>query len=113
MHKEEAEFWPVQDVQESERFVRLYFRNLLNDSQFSAIVSMMYNIGQGGVTIKDGIITLKSGASSTLYKRIHDKDYEGAANEILKWNRAGNKVVQGLVNRRKAEYDLFCKSVGS
>ena len=30
-----------------------------------------------------------------------------AANQFLRWNKVGTKVVQGLVNRRRAEKELF------
>jgi lysozyme len=35
------------------------------------------------------------------------EDYEGAADEFLKWNKAGGKVLNGLVRRREAERALF------
>jgi lysozyme len=34
-------------------------------------------------------------------------DYDGAAEEFLKWNKAGGKVLKGLVRRREAERALF------
>jgi lysozyme len=34
-------------------------------------------------------------------------DYDGAAVEFLKWNKAGGKVLNGLVRRREAERALF------
>jgi len=40
---------------------------------------------------------------------LNTRDYRGAADEFLKWNRAGGKVLAGLTNRRKAERDMFLR----
>ena len=34
-------------------------------------------------------------------------DFEGAADEFLKWTKASGKVLKGLVRRREAERALF------
>lgn len=34
-------------------------------------------------------------------------DYAGAADEFLRWNKAGGKVLNGLTRRREAERALF------
>jgi lysozyme len=34
-------------------------------------------------------------------------DIEGAADEFLKWNKAGGKILAGLTRRRAAERALF------
>lgn len=43
---------------------------------------------------------------STLLKKLNAGYKAQACEELLKWNRAGGKVVQGLVNRRQAEHKL-------
>ena len=45
--------------------------------------------------------------ASTLRKRINDRDWVSAKTEIMKWVRAGGKVLPGLVRRRKAEAELL------
>jgi lysozyme len=65
----------------------------LNDDQFDALVSFDFNTG--------GL------AKSTLRKKLNAGDYEGAANEFPKWNKAGGKVLRGLTRRRKSEQNLF------
>jgi lysozyme len=45
--------------------------------------------------------------SSTLRMKYNRADYQGAADEFLKWNKAGGKVLNGLVRRREAERALF------
>ena len=67
----------------------------LNNQQFSALTSLVYNIGP-----------TKFG-SSTLLKKLNSGDYSGAAGEFKKWNKAGGKTMEGLVKRRRAEEALF------
>ncbi len=69
----------------------------LTQSQFDALVSFTYNIGEGG---------LKS--SSTL-RLLNQGDYKGAAEAMKLWNKSGGQVMQGLVNRRNDEVALFNK----
>jgi lysozyme len=44
---------------------------------------------------------------STLRQRFNRGDYDGAAEEFLKYTKAGGKVLRGLVNRRNDERALF------
>jgi len=62
--------------------------------EFDAFVSLAYNIGTGAF------------CRSTLVKKVNALDYEGACMEILKWNKARGKVLQGLVLRRQSEYSM-------
>ena len=67
----------------------------LTDNQFGALVSFTFNLGRGNL------------AKSTLLKRLNSGDYHGAEAEFPKWNKAGGKVLKGLVARRAAEAVLF------
>ncbi len=69
----------------------------LNQNQFDALVSLTYNIGSGAFN------------NSTLLKKLNKGDYQGAADQFLVWNKAGGKVMKGLVRRREAEQALFLK----
>jgi GH24 family phage-related lysozyme (muramidase) len=60
-----------------------------------ALVSFSYNCGLGSLQ------------SSTLRMKFNRGDYDGAADEFLKWNKAGGKVLRGLERRREAERALF------
>jgi lysozyme len=71
----------------------------LNDNQFGACVSLAYNIGGHGFS------------TSSALKNINAGDYDKAANAILLWNKAGGKVLKGLVRRREAERKLFLTPV--
>lgn len=48
-----------------------------------------------------GITNFKN---STLLKKLNSGYHYQACEELLKWNKAGGKVVNGLVNRRKEEH---------
>ena len=80
-----------------ENAVSRYVSIPLTQNQFDALVSFCYNVGQSNLL------------SSTLLKKLNAKDYKGASNEFLKWNKSGGKVLQGLVNRRKDEREVFLK----
>ena len=67
----------------------------INQNQFDALVAFSYNCRFGAL------------AKSTLLRKLNQKDYKGAANEFLKWNKAGGKVLAGLTRRREAERKLF------
>lgn len=67
----------------------------LTQNQFDALVSFSFNLGLNALT------------TSTLLKKLNYGDYNGAADEFLKWNRAGGKVVQGITNRRTEERRIF------
>ena len=71
----------------------------INENEFGAFVSLAYNIGPGAF-----------GKSSAL-RKFNAGDKQGAANSILLWNKAGSKVLPGLVRRREAERALFLRPV--
>ncbi len=45
--------------------------------------------------------------ASTLRKRVNEKDWIGAADELHKWVRGGGRILPGLVRRRAAESALL------
>lgn len=67
----------------------------LTQGQFDALVSFTYNLGA------------RSLSTSTLLRKLNAGDYTGAADEFLRWNKAGGKVLNGLTRRREAERALF------
>lgn len=64
-------------------------------SQFDAMVSFHYNTG--------------AIARATLTRKHNARDYEGAAAEFKRWNKAGGRVLKGLVNRRREEAALYAR----
>jgi lysozyme len=67
----------------------------LNDQQYSALTSLVYNIGP------------KNFEESTLLRKLNAGDFEGAAEQFKVWNKAGGKTLEGLIKRRGAEEALF------
>lgn len=63
--------------------------------QLNALVSLAYNIGTGNL------------ASSTLLRLHKAKDYEGAAGQFARWNKAAGQVMTGLTRRRAAEAKMY------
>lgn len=87
----------IDDLKTYESYVNKYVKVKLNQNQFDALVSFTFNCGAGALK------------SSTLLKKLNKGDYTGAANELLRWNKASGKVLAGLTRRRKAEKALFLK----
>ena len=67
----------------------------LAQTQFDALVCLVYNIG------------LSHFGTSTLLRILNAGDYASAANEFPKWDMAGGKQIPGLLTRRCAERALF------
>lgn len=67
----------------------------LTGNQFSALVSLVYNIGSGAF------------ADSTLRQLVNAQRYEAAAEEFGRWNKSGGKALAGLTARRMDERALF------
>ena len=66
-----------------------------NQNEFSAMVSLAYNIGLGNFR------------KSSVLKFHNEGDKKAAANAFLLWNKAGGKVLNGLTSRRNAERRLY------
>lgn len=86
----------------------LKFEEVVNDKvsvkleqyQFDALVSFVYNVGPTNFS------------RSTLLKKLNKEDFEGAEKEFKRWNKANRKVMAGLTRRREAERLLFSGRVG-
>lgn len=83
------------DVDDFEDAVNRLVRGDLTQEQFDACVIFAYNIGVEGFR------------KSTLLKKINQRDFDGAQIQFLRWNKAGGKVSNGLVNRRISEALMF------
>lgn len=66
----------------------------LSQSEFNAFTSFAFNVGT------------EAFCSSTLVKKLNAGDYAGACAELKRWVYVDGRRVQGLVNRREAEYRL-------
>lgn len=64
-------------------------------AQLDALVSFSFNVGEAAL------------ARSTLLRLHNAGDYAGAAQQFALWNKAGGKVLPGLMARRAAEATLY------
>ena len=67
----------------------------ITQNMYDAILSLTYNIGVNGFK------------KSSVLRHLKNGDKLSAGNAFLLWNKAGGKVLKGLVNRRKKERELF------
>jgi len=66
-----------------------------DERRLNAVVDFCYNLGIGRLQ------------TSTLKRKINAQDWEGAKEELKKWNKGGGKVLAGLDKRRKAECNFM------
>jgi lysozyme len=92
---EQIREWLRVDVEEAEEIVERLVKVPLNQNQFDALVSFVFNIGEGQF------------ASSTLLKKLNAGDYEGAAGQFKRWVFDNGKQQPGLVKRRSSEEATF------
>jgi lysozyme len=102
--KEQAEQLLLDDLADDEKAVTGMVSVPLNDNQFSALVSWVYNLGAGRFR------------GSDLRAFVNRKAWQLAADEFAKWVWStlpdGKKAkLPGLVERRAAERALFMKPV--
>ena len=79
------------DLDKFERAVNSYERNW-NQNQFDALVSFTFNCGV-----------------ANLKRLVTNRTNAQIAQKIVLYNKAGGKVLKGLVRRRKAEQELFMR----
>ena len=93
--QEEADKLLLHEMEEYEGYINDMVTVDLEQNQFDAMVSWVFNLGPANLKV------------STLLKVLNAKDYEGVPAQIKRWNKAGGKVLQGLIRRREAESLLF------
>lgn len=93
--EDEAEALLYYDLRIAEEGIAKACSRPLNDNQFGALVSLAFNCGVTAIS------------QSTLIRLLNAGDYEGAANQFLRWNKVGGIEVRGLTRRRAAEAALF------
>ena len=91
----QAESLLRQDVQEAENNVQNQVKVQLTQNQFDALVSWTYNLGGTNLS------------QSTMLRLLNKGDYNSVPCQMMRWVYAGGKKLNGLVNRRKAEAQLF------
>lgn len=71
----------------------------LTPERDAAYVSLAYNVG------------IRGAGRSTATRRLNAGDIAGGCKALTWWNRAGDRIVRGLVNRRAHEYKLCMKGL--
>ena len=79
-----------------EEQVTALLKKAVNQQQFNALVSFAYNVGVGAL------------GGSTLLKKVNVNPNDPTIrDEFMKWVKVNGAVFTGLVNRRKAEADMY------
>lgn len=87
------------ELVEHERGMLKVVRVPLSTKEQAAYLSFTYNLG------------VKAFTNSTLLKKLNSGDRVGACNELLRWNKANGKVLNGLTKRRQEENKLCLEGV--
>lgn len=84
----------MQDATKFEKAVKRCAPVPMYQHEFSAYVSLTYNIGETAF------------CSSTLAKKLNAGDYKGACDQILRWDKFKGKPLAGLTKRRQQEHQM-------
>lgn len=87
--------WFRFDIARFEAFINRVIKISLNQNQFDALISLVYNIGETNFT--EGTVDYKLNANQI----------EAALQAWLKYVYSGGRKIDGLANRRIAEVKLF------
>tara|TARA_B100000214_G_C23940474_1_gene615454 strand:+ start:302 stop:751 length:450 start_codon:yes stop_codon:yes gene_type:complete len=95
--QERADMLLMEDIEKFENAVNDLVKVDLKQNQFDALVSWTFNLGPTNLK------------NSTLLKVLNSThvDWADIPHQIQRWNKAGGKVLEGLVRRREAEALLF------
>jgi lysozyme len=93
----EAEAYLAQDLKVALAATLRYCPVLATEPEgrLAAIVDFTFNLGAGRLQ------------TSTLRRRVNQRDWIAAATELRRWIYGGGKVLPGLVTRREAEIRLL------
>jgi lysozyme len=83
------------DLEWAEEAVRNLVVVSINQPQYNALVSFVFNVG------------ISAFSKSTMLKKINKKDFKGASNEFQKWKFANGRILKGLIRRRQSEQEMF------
>jgi lysozyme len=93
--EDEAEDILKRDLTKFENGLRRLINAPINSNQFSSLCSFSFNLGLGAFQ------------RSTLRMVVNRGEHDRVREQLMRWNRAGGKVLKGLTKRRKAEADLY------
>lgn len=90
--REEASKYMKDELEQYKKFMLKCIKVPLLQQEFDAYASLTYNIGPTNF------------CGSTLVKKLNAYDYQGACQQILRWDKQKGKVLRGLTIRRNEEY---------
>ncbi|WP_340608317.1 lysozyme [Xenorhabdus bharatensis] len=93
--EQQAETFLHDDLQLTYIILESAVKVSLTQGQVDALCSFIFNCGAGNFV------------RSTLLKKLNAGDYQGAADEFQRWNKAAGKVMNGLTKRRASERQMF------
>ena len=97
--KEQAEEYLKNDLKTVETAVNKLVKVKLNQNQYDALCSLVFNIG------------VYNFSRSTLLKFLNNSSFLLAANQFDKWIYVKRKISNGLIVRRKKEKELFLNEI--
>ena len=95
INQDEAEHLLQEEMPEYEGYINDMVKVALEQNQFDALCSWVFNLGPNNLK------------SSTLLKVLNEGKYDEVPEQVVRWNKAGGKVLEGLKKRREAEALLF------
>ena len=93
--QEQADAWLEEELHEYGGYVNDAVTVDLEQNQFDALVSWVFNLGPANLK------------ASTMLKFLNAGDYHLIPSQIKRWNKASGKVLEGLIRRREAEALMF------
>jgi len=93
----EAEERLQDDLRAAEEAVNRLVTVPLSQDQFDALVSFVFNVGEGAFQ------------KSTLLRKLNAGDHDSVPVELMKWVHVKKKRVEGLANRRAAEAGIWAR----
>ena len=92
---QEAELYAQRDLEIAETYVNALVNVPLTQEEFDALVDFVFNLGP------------ESFKKSTMLELLNRGEYQLAAAQFDLWDHCGGKILAGLLQRRKAEAELF------
>ena len=95
INKDEADYLLQEEMIEYESYINDFVEVPLEQNQFDALCSWVYNLGPTNLK------------NSTMLRVLNEEKYADVPQEIKRWNKAGGEVLDGLIKRREAEAKMF------
>ncbi len=95
INRDEADYLLQEEMIEYESYINDFVEVPLEQNQFDALCSWVYNLGPTNLK------------NSTMLRVLNEDKYTDVPQEIKRWNKAGGEVLDGLIKRREAEAKMF------